>query len=348
MQSKEKQLLISPGAAAVIMAIGIFLLGAVEAISLIQPQVEYYFVIGLLILWCIVYGLLSIQSLNLYFIKRILVNKITSFLIGTWIAGVSVLCHVLLKYFPDWLYLIRLIASINVVLAFPFLIVCMRNILQLYKNRESKYVHGVLLLSTVGIQSIVLLWNAVFFIWPVWLSKLIVIIGLLFYVLGLILIMKRYLQKDRWSLIYHWENTNCIIHGALSITGFAIVVTKSFSAPFTISLWIITFCMLLLIEGIEVVRAVKRVNTLGFREGLCTYHTSQWARNFTFGMFYVFTNVLEKSAYQIPIRLISVQKIILVIWAWIVFIVLVAQIVVFLYDVLQRIFSKNRGISYFF
>lgn len=229
MSTKDKVGFISPGSAAMIMALGIFLVGAIDTVVFIQSHIEYYFAIGLLILWCFVYGLLSIQFFNRNFLTTFLSNPISSFLVGTWIAGVSVLCHVLLKYFPSWIYLIRIIATINVILALPFLILCFRNMIKLYSS-EQRLVHGVLLLSTVGIQSIVLLWHKVFFVLPVWLFEMVVLMGLGFYMLSMVLILKRYLRRGGWTLVHDWTNTNCIIHGALSITGFAIVSTQVFSS----------------------------------------------------------------------------------------------------------------------
>jgi hypothetical protein len=41
-------------------------------------------------------------------------------------------------------------------------------------------------------------------------------------------------------------------------------------------------------ELIDAVRLVTRLHNFGWRIGGLTYGTSQWARNFTFAMFYAF------------------------------------------------------------
>jgi hypothetical protein len=43
------------------------------------------------------------------------------------------------------------------------------------------------------------------------------------------------------------------------------------------------------VELIEIARLAARVRAVGWREALFVYDVSQWARNFTFGMFTAFT-----------------------------------------------------------
>ena len=75
----------------------------------------------------------------------------------------------------------------------------------------------------------------------------------------------------------------------MSISGLAGILTGVISGPWIVATWLWAAGMFLLVEGIEVARARLRVRLYGWREGLFTYHVSQWARNFTFGMFYAFT-----------------------------------------------------------
>jgi hypothetical protein len=43
----------------------------------------------------------------------------------------------------------------------------------------------------------------------------------------------------------------------------------------------------------EVIRLGLRVHAHGWRRAVIIYHPAQWARNFTFGMFYAFTLALS-------------------------------------------------------
>src|SRR5690606_9654592 len=99
---------------------------------------------------------------------------------------------------------------------------------------------------------------------------------------------RRYLRGG-WSLVHDWNNTNCILHGAMSITGLAAALTLSVPLGFTVLVWGWVLAVFVVVEAVELLRAVKRVSALGWKEGVLSYHVSQWSRNFTFGMFYAFT-----------------------------------------------------------
>lgn len=321
---------IEPASAAIIMAGGIFLFGAIEAFPRLDIIFGKVFVVILLIIWLRIYQLLSWQFIHKQFFFPYINHPVQSFTIGTWIAGVSVLCNVLLKYFPIIIGLIKGIAIINVVLSLFFFFICVNNFKKLYTQWDSYEVDGVLLLSTVGVQSIIILLNNVFYLLPTLYSEIMIISGLLFYILSIILIGKRYLTTT-WTLAHHWANTNCIIHGALSITGLATISAQAFSASFVIALWWITFTLLFIIEIIELVRAKQRITKYGFKKGLLTYHVSQWSRNFTFGMFFTFTLYMHKQPiYESNKSLYVFQQHFLAIWAWVVLIALIIQVYIFI------------------
>jgi len=56
-----------------------------------------------------------------------------------------------------------------------------------------------------------------------------------------------------------------------------------------------------LVEAAELLRLVRRVGQHGLRQGIFTYHVSQWSRNFTFGMFYAFTLAMADAYAQSPL-----------------------------------------------
>lgn len=97
---------------AFIMAFGIFLIGTIEAFPFLNEHVGKLFAFILLIAWIVIYGLLSIQFFHRDFFIPFIQHPVDSFAMGTWIAGVSVLCNVFLEYFPSiirvtqmmWLY----------------------------------------------------------------------------------------------------------------------------------------------------------------------------------------------------------------------------------------------------
>lgn len=322
---------IKPGAAAAIMANGIFLIGTIEAFPFIDVNVGKYLASLLVIAWVFIYKSLTIQFFHRHFLIPFLKHPVKSFAMGTWIAGVSVLCNVFLKYFPNLLFITQAIALLNTFLWLFFLVICFYHYKQLLFYGPTVSVHGILLMATVGTQSIIVLLNNVFFRLPTLFSEMIIVLGLLFYVVGLFLIIKRYVTEKGWSLADDWANTNCIIHGALSITGLAIVSAQTFSIKVIMVLWISILVLLIIIEGIEICRAVSRIKHYGWRKGIFTYDVTQWSRNFTFGMFYTFTIYMHKSVYyMIPDQMYDFQQSFMSIWAWVVLVSLFIQIAVYM------------------
>ncbi|GAA0595738.1 hypothetical protein GCM10009001_09830 [Virgibacillus siamensis] len=321
---------VEPANGAIIMANGIFLIGAVEAFPLLDIQLGKYLTFLLLIAWVLIYKDLSVQFFHRDFLVPFIHHPVNSFAIGTWIAGVSVLCNVFLRYFPGISIMTEAMAIFNTFLFLFFLGNCFYNFKQLFFDHKDHPVHGVVLLSTVGTQSIIILLNNVFFRFPVYFSEGIIILGLIFYLSGITLIGHRYLRTKNWNLADDWANTNCIIHGALSITGLAIVTTNTFTPFFVSVFWGVVFVLLIAVEIVEVIRAVKRIRRYGLDKGLFTYQVTQWSRNFTFGMFYTFTWVMHLNPfYTIPDSLYKFQTVFMNFWAWVVLLALVGQIALY-------------------
>ncbi len=324
------------------MACGIFLIGAVEAFPILDAEYGKYLAFFLLVAWVIIYKDLSIQFFHRDFLIPFIQNPVNSFVIGTWIAGVSVLCNVFLRYFPEILLLTQAMAIFNTFLWLFFLINCFYNFKQLLFDYRDFPVHGAILLSTVGTQSIIILLNNVFFQFPVYFSEAIIILGLVFYLAGVTLIFNRYVRHHNWTLSDDWANTNCIIHGALSITGLAIVTTNTFTSEFVTYFWFFVFALLIIVEAVEVVRIVKRVNQYGWNKAIFTYHVTQWSRNFTFGMFYTFTLVMQENPfYSVSEPLYNFQRAFLDYWAWIVLLAILWEIAIFIKARLIEIYNEK-------
>lgn len=324
------------------MANGIFLIGAVDAFPFLDTHIGKYLAFFLLVAWVIIYKDLSIQFFHRDFLIPFIQNPVNSFVIGTWIAGVSVLCNVFLKYFPEIALMTQAMAILNTFLWLFFLANCLYNFKQLFFEQKDYPVQGAILLSTVGTQSIIVLLNNVFFQFPVYFSEAIILLGLIFYLAGVILIGNRYIRKHNWSLADDWANTNCIIHGALSITGLAIVTTNTFTPLLVTYFWILVFLLLVIVEIIELVRVFLRVKKYGRNQGILTYNVTQWSRNFTFGMFYTFSLVMQKNPYYpISESLYNFQKGFMAFWAWIVLFSLLIQIGLFVKDRFNQLIKQQ-------
>ncbi|ASK60917.1 hypothetical protein CFK37_01165 [Virgibacillus phasianinus] len=344
MQQKNKYKKIEPASGAIIMAGGIFLIGTVQAFPVLDIQFGKFLAFLVLIAWIIIYKSLSVQFFHRDFLIPFIKHPVNSFAIGTWIAGVSVLCNVFVKYFPTIILITQAMAILNTFLWLFFLFTCFYNFRRLFFENQNYPVHGVILLSTVGTQSIILLLNNVFFQFPTYFSEAIIVLGFMFYLAGIILIGNRYVRQHNWTLINDWSNTNCIIHGALSITGLAIVTTNTFTPAFITVFWVIVFLLLIVIEAIEVVRAIKRIKNYGWNIGLFQYNVSQWSRNFTFGMFYTFSLVMHLNPYYpIPEKLYNFQHAFMIFWAWVVLSALIIQIGIYIKSQIETHTRTKEG-----
>ena len=126
-------------------------------------------------------------------------------------------------------------------------------------------------------------------------NEALILLGCLFYLMGLSIVVRHYLGMKFSSMILNWSNANCIIHGALSITGLASLLTHALPDSIIIFIWIITTGLLVIVEGLSFVKLMQRIKNYGLLKGVFVYDISQWTRNFTYGMYYAFTLVLSEN-----------------------------------------------------
>lgn len=280
-------------AGAIVMAIGIFGLAALQRIPLLSPSASQPFAIGLLVVWC---GLAASYAAG-WRRDRLashVAAPVDAFAIGTWIAGTAVMARMLLVGVPGWRTMAVALCSLACVLWLWYLALVLRGFRAIAASDDRLRATGRILLSTVSTQSLVLL------AWHLWPdadalrtpATILIVLGYLFYGTGLVFIVQRYRRAPDWTLAEDWDNTNCIVHGAMSISGLAVAYTGLLPESVGILTWLYVLAALVVVEAIELARMRQRTRQLGWRKGLFTYHVSQWSRNFTFGMFYAFTLAL--------------------------------------------------------
>lgn len=154
-----------------------------------------------------------------------------------------------------------------------------------------------------------------------------IILGIGLYIIGFVLIVNRYAHIREWSIADDWQNTNCIIHGAMSITGLASCLSGAVSPNLVFLIWIWVLSWFIIVETIELMRGVVRIKVYGAVKGIGTHHMTQWSRNFTFGMLYAFTlNFdLSQTALSHQAMVSTIYDFILTYGAWVVLILLLNQ-----------------------
>ena len=339
------------GSGAIVMAIGIFINGALVHFPLLntgyaRSLAMLLFILLLFIVASYVRDAVQGRAFTIHF-----AHPVTSFAVGTWIAGTSVCGVTLCQRLPEWRPLVQVLVIGNIGLWLYFVSRMVRNFIQLFATGFWRNVHGVLLLSTVSTQSLVVVWKAAF--GASWGYQLIapwvIALGVLFYCVSFYLIVRRYVGEGRgFDLDKGWFNTNCIIHGAMSITGLASVVSGVVPTHLTLLLWLWVIFWFVVVEVVELARAGQRLRRYGLAEGLLVYDPTQWSRNFTFGMLYAFTlnfDLGSNVAADSFLRLL--HQAILHSFAWVVLALLLVEISIFFRDRLSVVVplpeSKSRS-----
>ncbi|GGA33533.1 hypothetical protein [Psychrobacillus lasiicapitis] len=325
---------IDASAGSIIMAFGIFLLGAVYQFPFLNSHLALA-LSGLLVLVWLFMLFAFFLSLSKRDYRNSLVNlPIKSFGVGTWIAASSVIDDLIIQRAPALLSIVQVLACANLVLWIAFIALCIRQWKTIIANKETKNTHGVILLSTVSTQSIVGLLVTTF--GPAFHPSLMIafiMLGILFYVFSITLIGSRF--ASQWRDIHEWKNTDCIIHGAISITGLALVQSGSFSLVTILFVWYIVLFLFGIVETAEIIRGIARIQKYGWQKGIFTYHITQWARNFTFGMFYFFTFNLVHT-FSSSSKPLSFQNHFLHFLGWIVLILLIVELSLFLIFIVTK------------
>jgi hypothetical protein len=288
----SKKIYIQTSTMAIVMAFGIITQGVLLNFfgnRFFYGKVGEFLSIIILALW----GSFSFSFFLSYFNKKFKTvhysHPINRFGIGTWIAGTSISGILIYKEFMEWSFISQILLCVNIIIWMIYIGGSVRAFIELNQNSLSKNVHGILLLTTVSTQSIVLLISTVDPNVPIEVDIFLITLGICFYLISAFYIIKRYVTTDTWTIKTDWNNTNCILHGALSITGLACVVSHVLSKHSVVLIWIVAAIVFLIIESIEVYRLLNRIKYFGIKKGMMIYDVSQWSRIFTFAMFYTIT-----------------------------------------------------------
>jgi hypothetical protein len=323
------------GSGAIVMAIGIFINGAIVHYPFLTELARSFALILFILFLFIAYSYI-VDSLRGKVFRMHFENHVGSFAVGTWIAGTSVCGIALCARLPEWKLLVQILVIGNIGLWCYYVFRAVGSFLHFFSAGAWRKVHGVLFLSTVSTQSLVIVWKVAFGASTAYtlVAPWVILLGVIFYCVSFYLIARRYASEGmNVDLDKGWFNTNCITHGAMSITGLVSAVSGVVPPDLTLLIWLWAICWFVIIEIVEIVRAVIRTRLHGLIGGLFIYDPTQWSRNFTFGMLYAFTlnfNIAESIAAGS--FLLPLHQAVLHYFAWVVLILLLLEIFIFLRD----------------
>ncbi|MCS0787680.1 hypothetical protein NX021_05800 [Cytobacillus firmus] len=313
----RKKISINTAAMAAVMALGIVTQGVLLnffGLPFFLGSVGKILSISDIALWMAILVSIGMTICKGEFKKLHYTNPINRFGIGTWVAGTSICGIMFFKQFGAGAEA-QALAILNAGVWIIYIGISLIGFKELKDTSFGHQAHGVLLLTTVSTQSLVLLFNTVFADVPGGLNAALIFLGLLFYTISAWVILKRYAVRG-WNIAKDWNNTNCIFHGALSISGLAMfksgLVTHQAAAWF----WLAVFLVFIVVEIIEIARLICRIRIYGLKGGIFTYDVTQWSRIFTFSMFFTFTFFIET----------PVQAVILNTGIWIILILLIIEL----------------------
>ena len=226
--------------------------------------------------------------------KRTFIQKHTAastnrFTIGTWVAGNSimiVLTHHMFDSHHGW---ISFMAALNVGLWIAFIVMSIVTLGKGITEWRATSLHGNLFLTTVSSQSVAIMLLTIFPQTPILLIVTIIMMGLIFYAISFLFITSHFSFSN-------WNATNCIFHGALSISGVTLMLSGLWPMENLVMLWLVTLIVFIIIEAAEITVLVKQLTKENPFQVIFSSNISHWSRLFTFCMFFTFTHLLSFSS----------------------------------------------------
>lgn len=278
---------------AAVMAFAIFTQGVLVHFTGKGSAWTVGFAVFTLLLWLFLLACYLGSVMDGSFKSRHWDDPVGRFAVGTWVAGTGAALTAAHMNIPQLHPVLVALGILNAGLLIFYLFGASLAAGEIAGLRLVGKLHGVILLTTVALQSVCLMLHELFGAKEYMVYRVLILLGILFYIAGAALLFLRYRRRD-WNLADDWPESNCIVYGAVAITGAAALKSSVFPAGVLIGIWVFALLLLLWVEGMEIVRAVLRVRRYGLRKGLGAYAPAQWSRLFTLGMFYFFSREAEK------------------------------------------------------
>lgn len=236
----------------------------------------------------IIWAYIACRMLQAYFDEQLSLRFSAWPAMGTWVAATVITASLLDQIEKTQHGFIALLALFSVMLYLVYLVFMSKWCVVYFRNNCRMPVNGAVLLVTVSIQAAVILMAQLFYADMRLFYQVLISAGMVFYIFGLGAIIRYNAVARARHLLAVWPNNNCIIHGAISITGAAMLSSQVFSMQMVKMMWWCAVAAFCIVEVIELCRLCLRIRLKGVIGAVMAYDVSQWARMFTFGMFYAF------------------------------------------------------------
>ena len=322
----QRPICLAPASGAMPMALGIFALAAaprLPALGAVLPRIVAGF---LVLLW--VGMALAFVAQREAGRQRFARDPVEGFAVGTWVAASAVTAELLLKALPSLRGLALALGAAALLLWLWYSRLVVAGVRALVRTTPLS-ANGSVLLPAVATQSLLLFAAAAGRV-PRGPAAAALALGYALYAIGLRFVVRRYRRQAHWGLARDWDDSNCIVHGALSISGLAGIASAAAPPASSVATWIAAALLLVIVEGLEFARMAQRLRLFGLRRGVLVYYVPQWARNFTLGMFYAFSAALQADpAACAMLAALGLARALaeIVAWgAWIVLLLLLAEL----------------------
>lgn len=280
----KRNIQLHTGFMAMVMTLGILNFGVLELPQNHSIFNELLFYVTFL-LWGTFWFHILVCVWKKTFIQKHTAQSTNRFTIGTWVAGnsiMTVLNHHMFDSHHGW---VVFMGAMNLGLWMAFIVMSIVTLGKGITEWRATSLHGNLFLTTVSSQSIAIMLLTIFPQTPTLLIITIIVIGLIFYAISFLFVTTHFSFTN-------WNATNCIFHGALSISGVTLVLSGLWPMADLVTLWLITLIVFIIIETIEIMVLVKKLSSENPIQVLFSSNISHWSRLFTFCMFFTFTHLL--------------------------------------------------------
>jgi hypothetical protein len=271
----------------VVMTIGAFALVCLPQLKL-PSFLTILIALELLIIWLY----LAIELIQAYFQDDLVLSQYTEWVsLGTWVVG-TVLTDLFLNEAEHTLHgVIVLLGLISLLLYLVYMGMMIQWLGRYVRKACHLYTDGRVLLVTVSTQAMALLLYGFFHEHlPLWFYQSFIILGLICYLIGSGMMLRYFVEARQHHLTPGCHNAYGLSYGALSITGWAMIHTQSFSNVSIRLIGLLTLLFFIAIILLDWLRLIRRIKAKGWHKGIWVYHPSQWLRCFALIMLYAFAH----------------------------------------------------------